>query len=190
MGFKTMKMGGDICSSLPWVPFTPTPCFITQYLDLPIKKCRKTIITQKVLVTHSSNIVHCNGHTQKTYMSRFANTFSLQNWSFSVFCQGEFRKQPKFHILLFWLGKMHWNGLSGMYLGFKACWFQCCRFQVSAISSSWKITILGDTSQNMGFKTIKMEWDICSNPPWVPFYPYTMFQNPISRPYHKNAEKP
>ena len=33
----------------------------------------------------------------------------------------------------------------------------------------------------MGLKTIKMEWDICSSPLWVPFYPYTMFQNAIPR---------
>ena len=27
-----------------------------------------------------------------------------------------------------------------------------------------------------------MGWDLCSSPPWVPFYPYTMFQNPIPIP--------
>ena len=36
-----------------------------------------------------------------------------------------------------------------------------------------------------GVQTMKMGWDICSSPPWVPYYPYTMFQNPISRPSHK-----
>ena len=41
-----------------------------------------------------------------------------------------------------------------------------------------------------GFKTMKMGWDICSSPPWFPFYSYTMLQNPISWPSHKNAEKP
>ena len=29
----------------------------------------------------------------------------------------------------------------------------------------------------MGLKTIKMKWDLCSSAPWVPFYPYTTFQN-------------
>ena len=27
-----------------------------------------------------------------------------------------------------------------------------------------------------------MEWELCSSPFWVPFYPYTMFQNPVSKP--------
>ena len=31
----------------------------------------------------------------------------------------------------------------------------------------------------MGLITIKMEWDLCSSPACVPFYLYTMFQNPI-----------
>ena len=26
-----------------------------------------------------------------------------------------------------------------------------------------------------------MEWNLFSSPPWVPFYPYTWFQNPIHR---------
>ena len=38
----------------------------------------------------------------------------------------------------FWLGKMHQNGLSGMYLGFEVCQIQWHRFQVSTISSSCK----------------------------------------------------
>ena len=71
-------------------------------------KCRKTIIIQKVLVTQSCNIVHCNWHTQKPIcadLQAFVNTFSLCKLIFfSVFCQGEFRKQPKFHILLILTG--------------------------------------------------------------------------------------
>ena len=86
-----------------------------------------------------------------------------------------------FTFCWFWLGKMHQNCLSGVYLGFKSCQIQWHLLRVSMISSSWKITILGDTEHKMGLKTIKMGWDICSSPPWVPFYPYTMFQNPISR---------
>ena len=41
---------------------------------------QKTIITQKVLVTQSSNIVHCNWHIQKPIcadLQAFVNTFSL-----------------------------------------------------------------------------------------------------------------
>ena len=33
----------------------------------------------------------------------------------------------------------------------------------------------------MGLKTIKMEWDLCTSPPWIPFYPYTMFQYPMPK---------
>ena len=56
-----------------------------------------------------------------------------------------FRKQPKFHILLILTGKIHWNCLSGTYLGFKACQIQWHLLRVSTISGLWKITILGDT---------------------------------------------
>ena len=40
-----------------------------------------------------------------------------------------------FTFCWFWLGEMHQNGLSGVYLGFKA-WHS---FQISTISGSWKI---------------------------------------------------
>ena len=71
------------------------------------KKCRETIITQKVLVTQSSDIVHCNQHTPKpiyTNLQTFANTFSLCKLTFFSFLLGEFRKQSKFHILLILIG--------------------------------------------------------------------------------------
>ena len=97
--------------------------------------------------------------------------------------------RQKFHILLILTGKMHWNGLSGAYLGFKACQIQWHRFQVSMISGSWKIKILGDKYHKMGLKTIKIEWDLCSSPPWVPFYPYTMFQNPLPKPSCQKSRK-
>ena len=51
--------------------------------------------------------------------------------------------RQKFHILLILTGKMHQNGLSGMYLGFEVCQIQWHLFQVSTISSSWKIKISG-----------------------------------------------
>ena len=34
-----------------------------------------------------------------------------------------------------------------------------------------------------------MEWGLCSSCPWVPFHPYTMFQNPTSRPSSKKSRK-
>ena len=68
--------------------------------------------------TNASNTVHCDRHTQKpicTDFQAFANTFPCANWCcFSVFCQGELRKQPKFHIVLILTGKkaskwLEWN---------------------------------------------------------------------------------
>ena len=34
-----------------------------------------------------------------------------------------------------------------------------------------------------------MGQDLFSSPPWVPFYPYTMFQNPIPRPSFQKSRK-
>ena len=40
-----------------------------------------------------------------------------------------------------------------------------------------------------GVKTIKMAWDLCSSPPCIPFYPYTMFQNPMPKPFNQKSRK-
>ena len=89
-------------------------------------KCRKTMITKKYRCHSLANIVHCNW--QFLCVQKLQQTlFPCANWHFSVFCQGEFRKQ-KFHILLILTGKnASQKVVSGMYLGFKACWIQCCR---------------------------------------------------------------
>ena len=166
-----MKMGRDLCSSPPWVPFYPYTMFQNPILRPSCQTLRKTIITWKLLVIQSSNIVHCDWHTQKPIcadMQAFLNTFPCV--FFFIFCQ-DFRKQPKFYILLIlteknaskWLewhvvrvqgmsnpmwhvlslcnkqflknqnfrqkfhilliltGKIHWNGLSDVYLGFEVC---------------------------------------------------------------------
>ena len=59
-----------------------------------------------------------------------------------------FLKNQKFRQNLtfcwFWMGKMHQNGLSGAYIGFKACQIQWHLFQLSMISSSWKIKMFRD----------------------------------------------
>ena len=83
--------------------------------------------------------MHCNWHTQETYMCTFASLckhfFPVQiDIFFQFFCQGELRKQPNFTFCWFWLGKMHQNGLSGAYLGFKACQIQWHLLWVSTIS--------------------------------------------------------
>ena len=85
---------------------------------------------------------------------------------------------------------MHQNGLSGAYIGFETCQIQQCWFWVSMISSSWKIKISKEKSSiKWGKKTIKMEWDLCSNAPWAQFYPYTRSQNHISKPSSQKSRK-
>ena len=97
------KWDGTYAAVLLGAHFTPTPCYRTLYLDLPIKMQKNHNNTK------SSHIVHYDRHTQKpicTDLEAFANTFSLGKLTFfSVFCQGEFRKQPKCHILLILTGK-------------------------------------------------------------------------------------
>ena len=85
---------------------------------------------------------------------------------------------------------MHQNGLSGAYIGFETCQIQQCWFWVSMISSSWKIKISKEKSSiKWGEKTIKMEWDLCSNAPWAQFCPYTRSQNHISKPSSQKSRK-
>ena len=69
------------------------------------QKSRKTIITQKVLVTQSSNIVHCNQHTQKPICADFqvfSNPFSLFQLMgfFFIFVRGVKETAKSFPILL------------------------------------------------------------------------------------------
>ena len=149
-GVKTIKMAWDLCSSLPCIPFYPYTIFQNPMHKPSSQKSRKASITQKVLVTQSSNIVNCDWHTQKPTCSNFQsflNTFPCSNWRFFFFhfWSGWLKQTAKnFTFCWFWLGKMHHNGLSGAYLGFKACQIQWHLFHVSMISSSWKIKILGD----------------------------------------------
>ena len=129
------------------------------------KKWRKTIITQKVLVTQSFNIVHCNRHTPNPMcpdLQAFSNIFPCSKWCFFHFLSGAVKNSQKFTFCCIWLGKMHWNCLSGIYLGFKACQIQCCRFWVSVISSSWKITISGKYFTICWFWLGKVHWNCLS----------------------------
>ena len=126
---------------------TPTQCFRTLCLNLPVKNQEKLFITQKVLVTQSSNIVHCNWHTQKLYLQIFKPLWTLfcyTNWHFFYFLSGGIKQTVKiFTFCWFWLEKMHRNGLSGAFFLFEACQIHWCRFWVSTISSSWKIKMSG-----------------------------------------------
>ena len=84
------KWNGTYAAMLLGPNSAPTPGLRTIYLNLPLKNQEKTIITQKVLVTQNSNIVHCNQHTQKPICADFQafwNTFSLLKWYFLISCQ-------------------------------------------------------------------------------------------------------
>ena len=100
VGLKPLKWNGTYAAVLLASHSTPSPCFRTLCLNLPITNQEKTLITQRVLVTQSSNILHCNWHTQKSMCAdfqAFSNTFSLFKLMgfFFIFCLGEFSKQPK-----------------------------------------------------------------------------------------------
>ena len=143
-GSNPWKWNGTYAAVLLGSQFTPTQCFKIQYLALPITNAEKPLIIQKVLVTQSCNIVHCNWHTQNPYMCRFASLcwtlFPCANWSFfSVFCQVEFRKQPKYHILFILTGK---NGLK---------FLEWCIFKVrgmpNPIPQFW-VSVISGSSKN------------------------------------------
>ena len=130
-GVKIIKMAWDLCSSPPCIPFYPYTMFqnpmpkpschksrktiITQKVLVTqssnIVHCDwKTIITQKVLVTQSSNIVHCDRHTQKPKCAdfqAFLNTFSLFKlmFFFSFFVRVSSANSQKCQILLISTGK-------------------------------------------------------------------------------------
>ena len=123
-GKKAINMEWDLCSSAPWVPLYPFTTFQNPMSKPSCQKSRKTIITQKVLVTQSSNIVHCNLHTQKPICVKFqtySNTLPLLKLTFFNFMSGGVKQTAKD---VTFSGKMHHNGLSGMYRGYEACQIQ------------------------------------------------------------------
>ena len=64
-------MEWGLCSSPPCVPFYPYTMLQNAMPKPSCQKSRKTIVTEKVLVTQSSDIVHCNWHTQKPICADF-----------------------------------------------------------------------------------------------------------------------
>ena len=111
MELKTIKMEWDICSSPPCITFYPYTMFQNPMHKASSQKSRKTIVTHKVLVTESSNIVLCDWHTQKAvcaYFQAFSNNFSLLKlmwFFFSFFIRGSEVNSQNFHILLILTGK-------------------------------------------------------------------------------------
>ena len=108
-------MERDLCSSASWVPFYP----YTLFLNLPVKIQEKSIINQKVLVTQSSNIVHCKQHTQKPILKPLWTFFPCWKLAFFYFLSGGVKHTAtKFTFCWFWLGK---NALK---------WLQWCIYRV------------------------------------------------------------
>ena len=71
-------MEWDPCRSPPCVPFYPYTMFQNPMPKPSCQKARKTIATQKVLLTQISNIVHCDQHTQKSICADFqASLFAI-----------------------------------------------------------------------------------------------------------------
>ena len=95
---ETLHNNWDLCSNALWVPFYPYTTFQNPMSKPSCQNSRKTIITQKVLVTQISNIVHCKWHTQKPECAdfqAFSNTFSSLKLTFCNFLLGASSKQPK-----------------------------------------------------------------------------------------------
>ena len=93
-------------------PILPLTMFQNPMSKLASQKIKKTIITQKVLVTQSSYIVHCDQHTQKPICAEFQaflNTFSLLTLTFLLECMSELRSTgPKLVLLL--ATRCHYKG--------------------------------------------------------------------------------
>ena len=85
-----------------WVPFYPYTMFQNP-ISRSSSKMQKTLITQKVLVTQSSNIVHCNWHTQKPTcadLQAFWNTFSCSSWICFHFLSGGVKETAKISLFV------------------------------------------------------------------------------------------
>ena len=105
-------MEWDLCSSAPWVPFYPYTMFQNPMSKPFCQISEKTIITEKVLVTQSSNIVHCDWQTQKPVCVEFSNLFKhffpvqIDGGFFFNFLLGGVKQTAKnFTLCWLWLGK-------------------------------------------------------------------------------------
>ena len=148
MGWKTIKMERNLCSSTPWFPLYPYTMFQN---PIPTPSCHKSrkpsqlkkYLSHKVLTQFIVISIPKNPYVQ--IFKPFWTLCPCTNWCFFFhFLSGGVKQTAKlFTFCWFWLGNMHQNGLSGTYLGFEACQIQWCRFWVSTIRGSWKIKISG-----------------------------------------------
>ena len=89
---------------------------------------------------HSACIIAYKMTCMCRFSSLFVHFFPCTNWHFFIFTVSGGVKQTakNFTFCWFWLGKMHWNGLTGMCLGFEVCQIQWHGFRVSMISGFLK----------------------------------------------------
>ena len=82
----------------------------------------------------------------KTYMCRYSRLFKhIFPVKIEIFFKIFLLASGKnFTFCWFWLGTLHQNGLSGMYIGFQLCWIQWHWFEILTISSSWNIKTWGE----------------------------------------------
>ena len=165
MGFKTMKMGWDKCSSPPRGPFYPYTMFQNP-ISWPSHKNAENHNNSKSTCHTKFSHSALQLAYRLTYMCRCATLcehfFPVQIDVFSVFCQKEIRKQPKFHILLILTGKnasklLEWHI-------FRVQGMPNPMLQVSRLCNKWflKITISGKISHFVDF-----DWEKCIKIVWV-----------------------
>ena len=150
MGLKPSKWNGTYAAVLLASHFTPIPCFRNPMPKPSCQKSRKAIVTHKVLVTQSSNIVLCDWHSQKPKcvdFQAFSNPFfPVENWCFCfiLLSWGVKQTAKTFTFCWFWLWKMHWNGLSGViFRSLRHAKSSVAGFKSHMISGCWKTTISG-----------------------------------------------
>ena len=167
MGFKTMKMGWDICSSPPWVPFYPYTMFQNPISRPSCQKWRKSMITQKVLVTQSSNIVYCNQHSQKPIcadIQAFLNNFSLLKLiSFFHFCQGKLRKQAKISHFV----DSDWEKCIEIAWVVHIWGLRCAKSNATGFESLWSVVPEKSQFQAKISHFVDFDWEKCIEMAWV-----------------------
>ena len=142
---STLECWGEGISEFMSMAPTLVPILTIRYLwggRYVWHKCKKDI--WKFAHTLQVCILLLWGLFYKRPTSLLEHFFPLKIVIFMFLSGGVKQTAKNFTFCWFWLRKMHQNGLSSTYLGFQVHWIQWHRFQVSMISGSWKIKILGD----------------------------------------------
>ena len=162
-GSKPWKWDGMYAAVLLGSHFTTSP-YLQNPISCPSHKNAENYNNSKSAFTQFQ---HCMGnwHTQKSYehMCKPLNTFSLCKLTFSkfsvLFCQGELRKQPKFHILLILTGKN------------ASKWLEWCIFRVlgmlNLMPQGNKQFLKNHKFQAKNSHFVDFEWEKCIETAWV-----------------------